>query len=996
MDYPDESPHSEHVRLSPELFSPSTNITSFSPSSSPVQQSCSSTVGPPAGQVRYIWGEVDGTTFYSKITAAYEVVIHWRPNLFIPPLGTFGNKFVGELAKLFQAFADGTSLGYIAMKAITVQQQLLLQKPSRSSKHKDHVKHLQRRLDLWQKGDIDALLCEGQTLQSRLRSRPCQRGEEDIARCFGKYMKEGKVHAALNLLKQQRSGRILKLDDKMDNRETVCDVLKRKHPPSVTPPEYVLQSGEVSLPHGVIFDSIDASLIQRAATRTGGAAGLSGLDAFAWRRLCISYKTASVNLCNAMAAVGRCLCTSIINQGSLSAFVACRLIPIDKCPGVRPIGIGEVPRRIISKAILWILSKDIVSATGPLQTCAGQVGGCEAAIHAMRRIFQIPSTEGVLLIDAENAFNRLNRSAALHNIKHLCPSFSTVLSNTYQASVRMVIPGSGEIASHEGTTQGDPLAMAMYALAVTPLIRKLHHHVPTCKQVWYADDSSAAGTLTDLKTWWDELSFIGPGYGYFPNSSKTYLIVKPQFEEQAKSIFAGSDIKVTTDGHRHLGAVVGSDTFRDEYVKNHISEWINEVRCLSKIAKTQPHPAYAAFTHGLTGHWSHILRTIPNISQHLSVLEDVIHQEFIPVLTNRSSSTELERKIFGLPVRLGGLGLMNPAVCSDHIFQFSNKLTNSLVDLIVSQKISGEVDTESTLSAKREIKQLTRLSAIQQASALEEAMDHQQKRLFRLSKEKGSSSWLTCLPIEAHGFYLNKGEFRDALCLRYGWIIPDTPLHCICGKNFEADHALSCKRGGFMIQRHNELRDFTATLLTEVCHNVTIEPLLQTIEGETFQYRSANTDSEARLDICARGFWNRGQDAFFDVRVFNPNAPGYRSQDLTQLYQVHEQEKKRAYNQRVLEVENGVFTPLVFSTSSGMGREASEFYKRLADRLSEKRDKPYCMTMGWLRCCLNFALLRSAILCIRGSRSSKHHPFQDTNIELASKEGRLEHDSIVE
>ena len=123
-------------------------------------------------------------------------------------------------------------------------------------------------------------------------------------------------------------------------------------------------------------------------------------------------------------------------------------------------------------------------------------------------------------------------------------------------------------------------------------------------------------------------------------------------------------------------------------------------------------------------------------------------------------------------------------------------------------------------------------------------------------------------------------------------------------------------------------------------------------------------------------------------------------QDLTQQYLVHEQEKKRAYNQRVLEVENGVFTPLVFSTSSGMGREASKFYKRLADHLSVKRDKPYSMTMGWLHCCLNFALLCLAILCIRrGSRSSKHHPFQDTqdtNIELASKEGRLEHESIVE
>ena len=78
-----------------------------------------------------------------------------------------------------------------------------------------------------------------------------------------------------------------------------------------------------------------------------------------------------------------------------------------------------------------------------------------------------------------------------------------------------------------------------------------------------------------------------------------------------------------------------------------------------------------------------------------------------------------------------------------------------------------------------------------------------------------------------------------------------------------------------------------------------VEPSLQPLNGENFLYRSANTDSEARLDVKARGFWNRGQDAFFDVRVFNPYD---RSQDLS-----HEQEKKREYNQLVLEVENGVF-----------------------------------------------------------------------------------------
>ena len=155
-----------------------------------------------------------------------------------------------------------------------------------------------------------------------------------------------------------------------------------------------------------------------------------------------------------------------------------------------------------------------------------------------------------------------------------------------------------------------------------------------------------------------------------------------------------------------------------------------------------------------------------------------------------------------------------------------------MVDLIVSQQLSGEVDLESILSAKKEIRQLTSLFAILQPSELNEVMNPYQKRLVTLGKEKVSSIWLTALPIEEHGFHLHQGEFRDALCLQYGWTIPNTPQFCICGNKFEAEHALSCKRGGFMIQRHNELRDFTASLLTEVCHNVAIEPMLQPLRGD--------------------------------------------------------------------------------------------------------------------------------------------------------------------
>ena len=194
--------------------------------------------------------------------------------------------------------------------------------------------------------------------------------------------------------------------------------------------------------------------------------------------------------------------------------------------------------------------------------------------------------------------------------------------------------------------------------------------------------------------------------------------------------------------------------------------------------------------------------------------------------------------------------------------------------------------------------------------------------------------------------------------------------------------------GVFPTIRHNEIRDITASLLTEVCPNVAIEPPLQPLSGETFRLASANTDNGARLDIRARGFSNTRQDAYFYVRVFHPNAPSNRSISLSAAYKKHEDEKKRIYAQHVLKIEHGVFTPLILSTSGGMGREAQTFYKRLADLLSLKRDVPYSTLMGWLRCKLSFAILRSAVMCIRGSRSSMHHAIRDSSvIVLACSEG---------
>ena len=254
-----------------------------------------------------------------------------------------------------------------------------------------------------------------------------------------------------------------------------------------------------------------------------------------------------------------------------------------------------------------------------------------------------------------------------------------------------------------------------------------------------------------------------------------------------------------------------------------------------------------------------------------------------------------------------------------------------------------------------------------------------------MATEKGSSTWLTALPLAEHGFALHKGAFHDALALRYGWSPSEMPSKCACGNNLSVEHALSCAKGGFPSIRHNEIRDLTATLLTEVCHNVCIEPGLQPISNEILTGATTNTQDGARLNVAANGFWGGTYEkTFFDVRVFNRRIP------LSSCYRKHEQTKKRMYEQRCREVEHASFTPLVISATGGLAKEATIFYKRLASMLASKWDTPYSSTLCWLRCRLAFSLLRSAIQSIRGARSSRGNAVKvPTAVDLVNTESNV-------
>jgi hypothetical protein len=238
----------------------------------------------------------------------------------------------------------------------------------------------------------------------------------------------------------------------------------------------------------------------------------------------------------------------------------------------------------------------------------------------MRRIYEDSTTEALLLVDAENAFNSLNREAALNNLQYTCPEFFRYVANTYRKPSDLYVANSDDIlSSEEGTTQGDTSAMGMYACSLMPLVESLSYEYKEnedprrCypKQSFYADDAASGGKLESIKLWWDDLQNRGPIYGYFPKPSKTWLIVKPGFYDKAKRLFP--DVKITSEGHRYLGSYIGTDSGLEEFIKGEIEEWKADITGLSEIAKTEPQLAYAAFVYGTSKRWN-LARTTPGIS----------------------------------------------------------------------------------------------------------------------------------------------------------------------------------------------------------------------------------------------------------------------------------------------------------------------------------------------------------------------------------------------
>ena len=665
---------------------------------------------------------------------------------------------------LFEQVAEKKSNEETALYASMLMPHLVLAR-TRTDREQSIGKTLERRLHAWLRCDFEALFTEAKALQQRAPTRT-KKDEVNDFKQFDFQMTAGKISNALRSLDDSQKGTVLSLQEKI-NDKTVMEILKEKHPPpQAADQSYIDRRQENGLAyHCSIFDRINAGTVRKAAMATHGSHGPSGVDADDWRRWLSNFGQSSTNLCRTLASFARRLATEKVNDEVLRPYNACRLIPLDKNPGVRPIGVGEIVRRISARVILKCISHDLKALGGNSQLCLGQKSGIEHAIHSLREKFEHDDSEAMLLIDAKNAFNSLNRSLALQNIELICPSIVTALRNSYDSPSNLYVNGK-ILISQEGTTQGDPLAMSMYGLALLPLMRLLEDTEIT--QKWYADDGNAVGKLDAIHRLYKKLQQHGPAFGY--HITKCHLVTKTDHKKVAMTLFENLDVELV-DGHRVLGSVIGSSSACEKFKVEKANEFSTLLNKLATHAKKSPQNVYHALTKGVQHKLTFLSRTTPNLTDVFENSETIIREKLIPNMTGQNPPSSPIRELLALPLRNGGLNIMTP---DDR----TNDLTWSKE---VSQHLSDEDATNVEYKQHKSIKIIKKQKTEilkSKIDSIQMTLEANQQYSMALASEKGASSWLTALPLKRYGFDLTKTEFRDGLSLRYGLQPKNLPLKC--------------------------------------------------------------------------------------------------------------------------------------------------------------------------------------------------------------------------
>jgi hypothetical protein len=943
------------------------------------------------------------------------------------PDGAVGNRFLEGLAARLAAVTAAPD-GVETMATVLVYSATMLGRRAGVTKAPDVRLLLTQRLDRWDNGEHEKLAVEHARAAEAWHKTHAGAGltttEETRARKYVERMLFGKIREAVRGATDRGGSGVHNPDDPMPTAanpaRTAADVLREKTPPAVEPLEEAFMppppEGLPPLPRRLYT----AQDVTAAASHLRGAAGVTGMDAEQLRSLLLRKGEASGRLRSAVAE----LCTALSNDPAewrkVRALLTQRSVALKKADGgVRPLGIREPLYRLLAKMVLRQCVGEAEEVCGADNVCAGQRAGVEAAAHCMRGLLAEGGDDDVVLLaDAENAFNLLNRQAALWTIRLLWPSAAMFIFNCYRGPTDVVVWGAGATARFkctEGTVQGDPLAMPFYAVGALPAVWQLRDYLkaeppdpgapPSRRgtvQVFYADDGAVAGSLRGVLSWFAQLEQRGPLFGIFPNADKSVIIVRGSEEKRAAveaAVRAAGHAKMkVVRGQRYLGGWLGVEDLEREWVDAKVASWAAAVRVLASIAASpagDPHCAYVGLYRSLQCEWQHLQRVsaVAGEPGRFQAVEDAIANEFLPAIFG-ADVTAWERRVCGLPTGHGGLGLADPneARAMGDPYLTSVEATRWLAARMCDGAPYGHrahtraVSAASAAFADRKEAWAFRTWQELDAAPLADASPPPglpatgPRSLTQLNAATRAArlrtgTFLNVPPRDDDNFHLSRAEFQDCLALRYGRELVDAPELCDgCGKPFSARHAASCPVGGLPMRRHNELVGCIAKLLMKAgFHVLEYEPRIR--------YRSDEEDAAAGLigDIRVRGLFNDQRDTVIDVKMADLDCESYAKRLRTQKGDVEavlsslDQEKRKKHEQacRALRVD---FAPATMGIDGSLSPAFQSLLRRVVTRLARKTGAKPTVVAGSIKATVQMAIARAASMCLRSARQRIRGP----------------------
>jgi len=552
-------------------------------------------------------------------------------------------------------------------------------------------------------------------------------------------------------------------------------------------------------------------------------------------------------------------------------------------------------------------------------------------------------------------------------------------------------PGDPPIVIHsrEGITQGDCLAMSLYGVALMPLASRMRETIPEALQPWYCDDAGAAGEALPNARCLDFLVKFGPQYGYFPEPGKSYYICKAEDEDTARQAFESFGLEINySRGQRYLGGFIGSARTKELWLEAMVVKWVAAVQTLSVVAERYPQTAYAGFTFCLQNEWQYVQRVVADTAPFFAPLEEAIRTHFLPSLLGIPSS-EIDgdyRQLLTHSVKMGGLAIRNPVDTAPRVHLASIAATRHLTASLVRDATRFDLGTHRTCANEAGL------------AARRDRLQDEQIFLGRHGKDNPSvarrnrrncaaGAWLSVFPNRLNGTGLSADEWRDNVRLRYNHSPLDMPTACDgCGAKMTVEHALSCKTGGLVHIRHDDVADEWRHLCGTALSPGRVEREPRIFSSVSRRVRVAAGDStippsstppavtlplpaatEERGDASCHGFWERGRTTIFDMRITDTDARSYRKKEFAKVLEQHEKEKKDKYLRNCLEMRKD-FTPMVYSVDGIAGREAQNAEKRLATHLAGKWNREYSQMVFYVRVRMAIAVVRANSLLIRGSR----------------------------